>query len=155
EIDPDFSAPHAGLAFATVSEYVNGWVAEPAQALEEAERWARRAIELEDRDPNGHVALANVLLWCRKHDVALAEVDRAVGLDHNYAQAHGIRGLTLMYSGRADEALESFAKAMRLDPLYPNILLHLVAQAHFSLGQYEIAAAHLLDRIGRNPETDA
>ena len=64
-------------------------------------------------------------------------------------------GMTLMYSGRAAEALESFATAMRLDPLYPNVLLHFLAQAHFSLGDYEIAARHLLDRIARNPDTDA
>ena len=44
---------------------------------------------------------------------------------------------------------------MRLDPLYPNILLHLAAQAHFSMGQDEIAAGHLVERIARNPNTDA
>jgi adenylate cyclase len=44
---------------------------------------------------------------------------------------------------------------MRLDPLYPNIVLHLTAQAHFSLGQDETAASHLLERIARNPSTDA
>ena len=45
--------------------------------------------------------------------------------------------------------------AMRLDPLYPNILLHLAAQAHFSMGQDEIAAGYLVERIARNPNTDA
>jgi adenylate cyclase len=44
---------------------------------------------------------------------------------------------------------------MRLDPHYPNIVLHLMAQAHFSLGHNEIAASHLLERIARNPNTDA
>jgi len=155
EIDPNFAAPHAGLAFAVVADYVNAWAAEPEQALEEAERWARRAIELDDHEPVGHVALGNVLLWRRNHDAALAELNRAVELDHNYAQSHALIGMVLMYSGRAAEALEPFATAMRLDPLYPNKLLHFLAQAHFSLGRYEIAANHLLDRIARNPGTDA
>jgi adenylate cyclase len=44
---------------------------------------------------------------------------------------------------------------MRLDPLHPNIVLHLVAQTHFSLGHDEIAATYLLERIARNPNTDA
>jgi adenylate cyclase len=63
--------------------------------------------------------------------------------------------MALMYSGRAAEALQPFATAMRLDPLHPNIVLHLVAQVHFSLGHDEVAAAYLLERITRNPNTDA
>ena len=35
ELDPNFSAPHVGLAFAAVSDYVNGWVPDPRGALEE------------------------------------------------------------------------------------------------------------------------
>jgi adenylate cyclase len=44
---------------------------------------------------------------------------------------------------------------MRLDPLYPAMLLHFLAQANFSLGKYEIAAQQCVDRIVRNPGTDA
>ncbi len=64
-------------------------------------------------------------------------------------------GMALMYAGRAAESLEPFATAMRLDPHYSNMLLHILAQAHFSLGQYEAAATRLLERIARNPDTDA
>ena len=155
ELDPNFCAPHVGLAFAAVSDYVNAWVPDPSGALDEGERWARRAIELDERQPGGHVALGNVLVWRRRHDQALAELNRAVELDHNYAQGHALLGMALMYSGRHAEALESLGVAMRLDPHFPNILLHLTAQAHFSLGQNEIAATHLAERIARNPNTDA
>ncbi len=155
EIDPAFSAPYAGLAFAGISDYVNGWAADPALALEEAERSARRGIELDDRLPIGHVALGNVLVWRRRHDDALVQLGRAVELDHNFAQGHALLSMALMYSGRSGEALAPMAMAMRLDPHYPNIVLHILGQAHFSLGQYETAAAILLDRIARNPNTDA
>jgi adenylate cyclase len=60
-----------------------------------------------------------------------------------------------MYAGRAAEALESFALAMRLDPHYPGIVLHFMAQTNFSLGNYEAAAKQLLERIGRTPGTDS
>src|SRR4029450_10273875 len=88
-------------------------------------------------------------------DAALAALNRTVELDPNYAQGHGLMGVTLMYSGRAEEALDSFAVTMRLDPGYPNLILHFLAQAHFSLGAYETAARHLLDRIAKNPDTDS
>jgi adenylate cyclase len=155
EIDPNFPAPHAGLAFAALADYFNDWTADPTRALDDAERYARRAIELDDQEPVGHMALGGVQLCQRHHDEALAEWKRAVELDPNYAQGHALIGTTLMYAGRPAEALELFATAMRLDPHYPNMLLHNLALAHFSLGRYEVASARLLERIDRNPETDA
>jgi adenylate cyclase len=155
EIDLNFAAPHAGLALATISDYVSGWALDPAQALDEAERWARRAVELNDQEPVSHMALGAVLLWRRDHEGALTESRRMMALDPNFAQGYATTGLALMYAGRAAEALEPIAMAMRLDPLYPAIVLHFLAQANFSLGKYEIAAQQLVDRIARSPGTDA
>jgi adenylate cyclase len=155
ESDLNFAAPHAGLALAAIADYASGWALDSAQALIEAERWARRALELNDQEPVSHMALGNVLLWRREHEGALAEFDRTIALDPNFAQGHAARGLALMYAGEPSRALEPFAKAMRLDPHYPDIVLHFLAQANFSLEKYEIAAEELLDRIARNPGTDA
>ena len=155
ELDTSFAAPHAGLALAAIADHASGWALDSAQALPEAERWARRALELNDQEPISHMALGNVLLWRRDHEGALAEFDRMIALDPNFAQGHSARGLALMYAGESVRALEPFAMAIRLDPHYPDILLHFMAQANFSLGKYEIAAQQLRDRIARNPQTDA
>ncbi len=155
EIDPNFAAPHAGLALSAISDYASDWALDPAQALDEAERWARRAVELDDQEPVSHMALGSVLLWRRDHDGALAEFRRMIALDPNFAQGYAATGLALMYAGQAAEALEPFAMAMRLDPHHPAMVLHFLAQANFSLGQYETAAQQLVERIARNPGTDA
>jgi len=155
EIDPNFAAPHAGLAHAAIADYSSGWAFDPAQALDEAERWARRAVELDDLEPLSHMALGSVLLWRREHDGALAEFRQMIALDPNFAQGYAATGLALMYAGRAVEALKAFAMAMRLDPHYPAIVLHFLAQANFSLGRYETAAQELIDRIARTPGTDS
>jgi adenylate cyclase len=155
EFDVNFAAPHAGLAFAAIADYVSAWAPDPAQALLEAEGWARRALELSDHEPVSHMALGNVLLWRRDHVGALAEFARMIALDPNFAQGYTATGLALMYAGEPARALEPFATAMRLDPHYPDIVLHFLAQANFSLGKYEIAAQLLRDRIVRNPNTDA
>jgi adenylate cyclase len=155
EIDSRFAAPHAGLSLACISEYASGWAADSTQALDDAERWARRAVELDAQEPICRMALANVLLWRRDHDGALAECREMIALDPNFAQGHTAMGLGLTYAGQAAEALEEFAMAMRLDPHYPPIALHFVAQGHFALGNYEAAAEHLLKRIARTPGTDA
>jgi adenylate cyclase len=155
EIDANFAAPHAGLSLATISDYVSDWAADPEEALDEAERWARRALELDDQEPVSHMALGNVMLWRRNLDGALAEFGRMIELDPNFAQGHSATGLALMYAGRAAEGLEAFAIAKRLDPHSPSIVLHFVAQANFSLGRYEAAAECLLERIARTPATDS
>ena len=155
EVDPRFAAPHAGLALAVISQYASGWAPDPAQALDEAERWARRALELDPQEPVSHMALGNVLLWRREHDAAIAEFHQMTAIDPNFAQGHMATGLGLVYAGQPAEALEAFAAAMRLDPLYPAIVLHFVAQAHCALGDYQAAAKLLLERIARNPGTDS
>src|ERR1700736_4877101 len=155
EIDMNFPAPHAGLALAAIADYVSDWALDPAQALDEAERWARRAVELNDQEPVSHMALGNVLLWRRDHEGALSEFRHMIVLDPNFAQGHAATGLALMYAGRAAEALEPIATARRLDPHYSPIVLHFLAQANYSLGEYETAAQLLVRRIARTPGTDS
>ena len=86
---------------------------------------------------------------------ARAMYHRAIELDPNFAQGYSATGLALMYAGRSAEALEPFALSMRLDPHYPSIVLHFVAQANFSLGNYGTAAKQLMERISRTPGTDS
>jgi adenylate cyclase len=155
EIDVNFPAPHAGMALALISDYVSNWAPDPARALDEAERWARRAAELNEQEPVSHMALGNVLLWRRDHAGALAEFRRMIELDPNFAQGYGATGLALMYAGQPAEALKQLAITMRLDPHYVPILLHFLAQANFCLEQYETAARQLVERIARTPGTDA
>jgi len=155
ELDPTYAVPHAGLAATGVSNYVSDWADDPDAELDQAERWARRALELDDSEPFAHMALGHVMLWRRDHDGALAEFRSMIALDPNFAQGYAATGLALMYAGRAAEALEPFALAMRLDPHYPSIVLHYVAQANFSLGNYGTASKQLTKRIARTPGTDS
>jgi adenylate cyclase len=155
ELDASYAVPHAGLAATAVSDYVSDWADDPGAELDQAERWARRALELDESEPFAHMALGHVLLWRRDHDGALAEFRSMIALDPNFAQGHSATGLALMYAGRAAEALEAFALSKRLDPHYPSIVLHYLAQANFSLGNCGTAAKQLLERIARTPGTDS
>jgi tetratricopeptide (TPR) repeat protein len=63
-------------------------------------------------------------------------------------------GRAYHYAGRSSEAVDFIKRAMRLDPHYPDIYLHSLAQAHFHLGQYEEAVELLKRRLIRKPDTD-
>src|SRR5262249_12740387 len=71
DIDRNFAVAHAGLALALIADYVSDWAEDPAQALDEAEGWGRRAVELNDQEPVSHMALGSVFLWRRNLDGAL------------------------------------------------------------------------------------
>ena len=43
---------------------------------------------------------------------------------------------------------------MRLDPHYPDITLQFLADARFSLGEYEQAVAAIEQRLARNPQSE-
>src|SRR5436190_874687 len=93
ELDPTYAVPHAGLAATGVSNYVSDWTDDPAAELDQSERWARRALELDDAEPFAHMALGSVMLWRRDHDGALAEFHRMIELDPNFAQGYSATGL--------------------------------------------------------------
>src|SRR5438445_5666763 len=128
ELDPTYAVPHAGLAATGVSNYVSDWTDDPEAELDQSERWARRALELDDSEPVAHMALGSVMLWRRDHDGALAEFRRMIALDPNFAQGHSATGLALMYAGRSAEALEPVAVSMRHGPQYQRIVRHVTAQ---------------------------
>lgn len=43
---------------------------------------------------------------------------------------------------------------MRLDPHYPDIALQFVADARFSIGEYEVAVGAIEQRLKRNPKSE-
>ncbi len=88
-----------------------------AEALGAAEPAARRAVALAPTDPEGHIALASVLLTGYDFRGALTALDAALALDPSNATAHQRRGESLLGLGRMQEAEAAGRKALALDPL--------------------------------------
>jgi len=155
ELAPRFATAFAYLAAAQVIDYVNDWSATPAQTLEAAEKTARRAVELDDRNPYALWALGMACLWARRYDEALTATETAIAFNPNFALGHITHAIAQHYLGRSEEALKCFERAVARDPYCPEIWLHLQAQASYQLGRYPETVALLKRRIQRNPDTDA
>lgn len=154
-LDPSCAAAYSWLAFAHTIEYVNRWSEAPEESLRVADELARKAVKLDENDAQAHFVLGECYLWARRdHESAMHESKRAIELDPNYSHAHLLLGHALHYAGRSGESLQHFEKAMRLDPCYPDLYLHFVAQSYYSLGRYREAIALLQRRLARNPDTD-
>jgi TolB-like protein/DNA-binding winged helix-turn-helix (wHTH) protein/Tfp pilus assembly protein PilF len=115
--DPNFARAYAGLAdcYALIGAYTGAPAAEFAPQARTA---ALRALQLDDRLPEAHAALALIVQnydydWQR----AEKEFKRAIQLSPNYATGHQWYAEHLMWQGRFDEALRESERARQFDPL--------------------------------------
>ena len=95
--------------------------------------------------------LGHVYLWQKQHKQAIAEAERTIALDPNGAEGYEKLGEILNYVGRAEEAIESFEKAMRLNPHYPFYYLYALGKAYRLTGRYEEAMVAQRRVLAHNP----
>jgi TolB-like protein len=143
ELDPDFAAAYGMAAWCYVWRKSNAWVTDHPKEIAEAERLARRAVELGKDDAvalarGGH-ALAYVL---GEFDSGAAFTDQALVLNPNFAVGWMLSGLVRVYRGEPEAAIERLAHALRLSPLDPlsYVAQNAYAHAHFFAGRYEEAS---------------
>ena len=117
ELDPRFAPAYAFLAGALVNDYVNGWTPSPAEALEEGEKTARRAAEIDERSPIALWTVALSCIWARRYDEAVSAVEKTIAFNPSFAEGHNVHGVILHFLGRSEEALEHFERAVALEAL--------------------------------------
>jgi TolB-like protein len=118
ERDPDFASAYAMAAWCYFFRKINSWMVDRAQEIAEGARLARRAVELGKDDAfalarSGH-ALAHLV---GDLDGGIALTDTALALNPNLAAAWFLSGFLRIWRGEPDEAIERFARAMRLSPV--------------------------------------
>jgi adenylate cyclase len=153
ELDPGYAEPYGGLAMAYCLDFQNHWAGTP-DALGVAAHFAAQAIEKGPDEPYAHYAAAVITMWRRDLAGALAEADRALALNPNYALAYGTRGLIATYLGRPLEAIPVIQRAILLDPAFSQQYVHFLGTAYLVAGQYALAAQTLHERIRLAPRTD-
>jgi len=152
-INPDFAAAHAFIGFTHVNDYINGWAEVPEQSLQIGLEIAERAVQLDEAEPQGHSVLAVALGFNRQTDRGLAEARRSVALAPSFAPGHLAIARFLTLSGDPVGAINTLDAYLRLDPLYPDMALHFLAEARFSLEQFDEAVTALKQRLGRSPDS--
>jgi adenylate cyclase len=112
-----------------------------ADARVGAEPLVRRALALDVTDAEARTLLGRLLHNRGDRNGALAEIDRALALSPNLEMAHGMRGSTLIFSGRHEEGIAALVRSIRLDPAGPNLAIYLaqISMAHYLAGAYEAA----------------
>ncbi len=156
ERDQEFASAYAMAAGCYSWRKLSRWLNDPEGEVAEGTRLARRAIELGERDAVALAAGAHALAHLAGDlDGSAALLDRALTLDPNLASAWYLGGFIRIWRGKPDEAIKYLTRAIRLDPLSPDMhrmevgaaMAHLLAgQATDALSWAEKASRHLPDR---------
>ena len=94
---------------------MSGWSEFRAEDLERAEALAQKALALDPATTRAYRVLAQIHLFRKRYDLALAQIDRALEINPSDADNYAYRGAILVWAGKAAEALPWLEGALRFD----------------------------------------
>jgi TolB-like protein/DNA-binding winged helix-turn-helix (wHTH) protein/Tfp pilus assembly protein PilF len=149
-LDPQYAEAYASLGYTYWVEWLSRWSADP-QTLERVSELAQRALALDDSLPMAHSLLG--IFYSQKHqyDQAIAQGERAITLDPNFADSYAVQAEVLIFAGRPEEALQAVEQAMRLNPRCPPWYLVWLGLAYQMTGRYAEAIATWKELLSRSP----
>jgi len=149
-LDPQYAAAYAALSLAQLADWAL-W--DPFRSsLDQLFALAQRAVELDDSLPLAHSVLGYVYLWKKPYERAIAEAQRALILDPNFADGYFRLADILNFAGRPEEAIGLIEKAMRFNPTYPMRYVFTLGHAYHLTGRYEEAIAVCKRALARSPD---
>jgi len=126
DLDPTFAGSYTGLAYAHRRAAGIFGTESLAEAEDLGEALARRAVSLDANNAEARTCFANLLMRRGDFPGAVAEIESALAISPNLADAHGALGSVLTRSGHPREGRIALEKCIRLDPHNPNNNLQLL-----------------------------
>ncbi|MHB8410892.1 MAG: winged helix-turn-helix domain-containing tetratricopeptide repeat protein [Candidatus Acidiferrales bacterium] len=150
-LDPEAAMPHAGLAIVYATLPINGDFPS-SEAFAKAKTEALRALALDDKVAEAHIALCSAHFW-HDWDWAKAEEEgrKAIALDSNSAWAHVRYAHVLSNEAKHAEAIEEIERARLLDPL--SLMVNTMSGMFcYQARRYAEATPHFLRALELNPK---
>ena len=150
--DPGYALAYAGLADSYVILSVFG-AASPQDSIPQARVAAKKALELDDTLAEAHASSGRIAgPYDFEFDRSIAEFERAIQLNPNYAMAHHwLSWGPLTALGRFDRAIAEGKRAVELDPLSLINNADLGGNVYLNARRYDEAIAQLRKTIEMDP----
>jgi DNA-binding winged helix-turn-helix (wHTH) protein/TolB-like protein/Tfp pilus assembly protein PilF len=117
-LDPNYALAYVGVADSYATLGVFG-ILRPHEAFPRAREAAQRALEIEPELAAAHATLGHITVQYELDwQAGMAEYDRAISLDPNYARTYHWRGIYYGMHGATALALADFERARLLEPLW-------------------------------------
>ena len=115
DLDPNYADAYAALGYSYYEAVISGWSEFREEELGRAEALAQKALALDPVTTRAYRLLAQLHLFRKRFDLALAQVDRALAINPSDATNYAARGGMLVWAGKAAEALPWLEGALRFD----------------------------------------
>ena len=152
QLEPESCFGYAMAAWAHWWAVGQGFSEDTAHSLQRAAELSRKAMDLEDFTGLPHLVMAQIHLFNREHDKALAAVEDAVLARPSCDLSFVAKANILTYLGRPSEAIELAKFAIRLAPVYPPFFQTTLAAGYYGSGRYEEAIAAAEDVLKNDRE---
>jgi len=138
ERDPRFATALGQGAIAGLSELMLGREGPHEELVSAMMASARRAVELDARDPAAQLGLAAAYLAVSEPENGLESIRRAIALNPSMPEAWIWLGWTQILSGDPQATITATERAQRLNPQGPMVWIHdNFASAYWELGRYD------------------
>ena len=149
QLDPNYAAAYAGLSYSYA--IADDFFLSPKDSMPPAREAAQKALQLDESNPEAHVAMAWVK-WGYDYDWAGAEKEfkRAIELSPRNGQAHTFYGFLLVSGGRIQQGLEEARRGVEVEPASVETNAFL-AWSLYNAHRYDEAIKQLHAAVGMEP----
>lgn len=139
KLDPELPEAHLWLGRVSAGVVPYGWSDDPVADLQEGMEAALKAIQLDERNPYTHYALAIVSAFADRLEQSISAARKAIEISPSFALGHLVLGMALLFGGRASEAIAPLEYGLRLSPYDPQnfVWFNLLALARLFSGRSE------------------
>jgi tetratricopeptide (TPR) repeat protein len=156
-LDPNYGRAYAALAM--VYFLADDWKWSGSLGISSLEAWSRLQHYLAEAEkrPTSTSFQARANYWVKTSAEAVWSLDfykKAIALDPSDSWNFAYLAWAQVGMGRQSDAMSNIKTAMRLDPHYPPVFLHILGVVQLSSGDYEQAARSLNQATKLNPDNE-
>jgi len=151
-LDPDYAFAYAALAYTHMADIYFGTSKSSKESLGRAIELGEKAVALDESEPLANAYLGYFYTYAGQFDKAVAHVERGLALDPNLYVVLYSAAATLAFSGRPEESIPLFQKAIRQNPFAPAIFFLSLSVAYRMLGQFDEAVEQAKKAVEREPK---
>jgi len=154
EIDPDLPEANLWLARVNAGLVAYGWSDDPESDRAEALDAALSAVQLDEKNPYAHYALAIASTYAGLFDQAVRAAEKALELSPSFALGYLVLGLARLCAGSASQAIKPLEQGLQLNPFDPQnfIWLNTLALAQLLADKADSAHETVLKSLKIRPQ---
>jgi TolB-like protein len=117
--DPELAEAHLWVARVNAGISAYGWSDQPEADIREGLDAALKAVQLDEKNPYAHYALAICSTQANAPEQAVLAAEKAIEISPSFALGYLVLGMGNLFRGNAHDALAPFEHGLMLNPYDP------------------------------------